>query len=220
MKRKRGGLMILLGILLVAAALILTAYNFSDDRRASRSASDALSQLLSVIPEAELQNQQIYDPAETSLDKLSDHGDEVIPDYILDPEKELVTEKVNELSYVGIIEFPTLRLTLPVVGELTNPALASAPCRYSGSPYTDDLVIAGHNYRSHFGRLDRLKPGDRVYFTDMDGNRFEYTTVLTENIHGTDVTGMLDGGWDLSLFTCTMSGSYRTTVRLDKTENN
>jgi len=219
MKRRRGGLPILIGVLMISAALILCAYNFSDDKRASRAASDALSRLLSVIPEPQAQTAQRYDSAEIPLDRTENPTDEAIPDYILNPEMELVTERVNELSYIGVIEFPTLGLTLPVVGELTDRALASAPCRYTGSPYTDDLVIAGHNYRSHFGRLDRLKAGDRVFFTDMDGNRFEYRVELTESISGSDVGGMLDGGWDLSLFTCTMSGSYRTTVRLDRIDH-
>ncbi len=217
MKRNRSGaVLIVIGVLLIAAAAGLVAYNLSEDKSASDSAARALAELRTLIP-ASPDSPVRYDPADTSIDTRP--RDEVIPDYILNPEMDMPTQTVDELSYVGVIEFPTLGLSLPVIDEWSYPALSKAPCRYSGSPYTDDLIIAGHNYRSHFGRLDRLKEGSRVYFTDLDGNRFEYKVVLTESISGVDVDGMLDGGWDLSLFTCTMSGTYRTTVRLDRIDH-
>ena len=61
------------------------------------------------------------------------------------------------------------------------PKLKIAPCRYSGSAYTGNLVIAAHNYRTHFGLLESLAPGAQVKFTDVEGNVFSYE--IAEIVH-------------------------------------
>ena len=82
-----------------------------------------------------------------------------------------------------------------------------------GSAYTGDLVIAAHNYISHFGNLKRLQLGDSVTFTDMEGNKFHYEVEVLETLASTAVEEMTSGKWDLSLFTCTVGGQQRVTVR-------
>jgi len=91
--------------------------------------------------------------------------------------------------------------------------LTMAPCCYSGSVYMKNMVIAAHNYRSHFGHLKDLSAGDRLYFMDMDRHVFEYTVDCIEILNDTDVENMVSGEWPLSLFTCTLDGSARVTVR-------
>lgn len=91
-----------------------------------------------------------------------------------------------------------------------------APCRYSGSAYEGAFVLAGHNYRSHFGTLRELQPGDTLTFTDTLGDVFSYRVEEVEVLAPTDVAQMLDERWDLSLFTCTPSGQARVTVRCTK----
>ena len=49
-----------------------------------------------------------------------------------------------------------------------------SPCRHTGSVYNDNLVVAGHNYKTEFDVLFRLETGDTVTFTDMDGNAQPY----------------------------------------------
>lgn len=60
--------------------------------------------------------------------------------------------------------------------------LRKGPCRYAGSAYTNNLVIAGHNYRQHFGPIRNLSYGDVVRLVDMDGNVFRYEVVDMETI--------------------------------------
>ena len=81
--------------------------------------------------------------------------------------------------------------------------------------YLNNLILCGHNYRSHFGSLKNLQEGDIVIFTDMDGNEFVYEITLLETLSSSDVEGMENGDWDLTLFTCTIGGSYRITVRCE-----
>ena len=87
-----------------------------------------------------------------------------------------------------------------------------------GSAYTDDLIIAAHNYTRHFGNLKNLEPGDRIIFTDVDGNVFSYEVILRETLMPTAIEEMESGDWDLTLFTCTIGGAYRVTVRCQRAE--
>ena len=50
-------------------------------------------------------------------------------------------------------------------------------------------------------------------FTDIDGNIFEYEAAEIQELEPTAIEEMTDSGWDLSLFTCTLGGQTRLTVR-------
>ena len=135
------------------------------------------------------------------------------PPFVQYPEMEMPTQEIDGQTYIGMVEVPSLELSLPVISEWTYPRLKKAPCRYVGSVYSKDMVICGHNYDRHFGRLKDLAVGDEVRFTDMDGNVFFYTVCGTEQLGKYAVEEMLAGEWDLTLFTCTKGGRMRVTVR-------
>lgn len=121
--------------------------------------------------------------------------------------------KINDESYVSEIVIPKLDLTLPVHAEWSEALSKTAPCRYSGGIGTSDLIIAGHNYTTHFGRLDNLVIGDLIELIDCDGREFWYSVVKQETVDGHDIDGMQSGDWDLTLFTCTYDGTRRITLR-------
>lgn len=210
--KHRGVALILCGVLLIVAAMALTIYNLWDEEQATQSASQALTQIRQEVPAVQepVKAEPVPEvPVQTTAEVE-------IPNYILNPEMDMPEQTIDGLNYIGVLDIPALNLSLPIISQWSDAALKAAPCRYVGSAYTNDLVIAGHNYRSHFANLKNVPEGSPVYFTDMDGNRFEYQVVLIETLHGTDVEGMTDGDWDLSLFTCTMSGQYRATVRCER----
>ena len=101
------------------------------------------------------------------------------------------------------------------MSEWTDERLKQAPCRYAGSAYLQNLVIAGHNYRAHFSRIGNLKKGDPVIFTDMDGNRFFYEVTEIEILNAEETERMTESWWALTLFTCTVGGGRRIAVRCD-----
>ena len=76
--------------------------------------------------------------------------------------------------------------------------------------------IAAHNYRTHFGPLSRITVGDRVTFTDLDGNVFYYQVAEVQVLKPTAIKEMVSDDWDLSLFTCTLGAQTRLTVRCEK----
>ena len=127
-------------------------------------------------------------------------------------------EIVNGYEYIGYVEIPLLELKLPVMSEWSYEQLRISPCRQSGSSYTDDLVIAAHNYSTHFGRLKELSIGDAVIFTDMDGVVNTYCVKKLETVAPDDVDTVLNSGFDLVLYTCTKGGQTRVTVFCDRVD--
>lgn len=188
--KNKSSILISIGLLLIAAALLLTAYNLYDAHRAAQSVRKINEQLS-------------FSPPETVI----------IPDYILNPEMEMPVEIIDGNSYIGVLQIPSFDLELPVLSSWSYPNLKIAPCRYEGSAYLKNLIIAAHNYNSHFGRLKDLAPGDKIYFSDMDLNLFTYEVVEVESLPPTAIEEMSSGNWDLTLFTCTVGGAARVTVR-------
>lgn len=207
---KRGKLCTALGLLLLLAALGLTAYNLWRDAMASISVDFVLEHLTPA-----LSSRQAALPALPSGEDLEEA---FIPDYVLNPEMAMPEETIDGRSYIGVLDIPALELSLPIISEWSYDALQIAPCRYSGSAYLDNLVIAGHNYRSHFASLPQLQPGDTVTFTDMDGNVFSYEVSSLETLSPYAISDMTSGDWDLTLFTCTVGGQSRLAIRCDRTE--
>ncbi len=130
---------------------------------------------------------------------------------------DMPTETIDGRDYIGILEIPAIDLYLPIISQWTYDALEEAPCRYSGSAYTNDLILAGHNYTAHFWYLIDLSVGDSVYFTDIDGNVFHYEVIDRETLRPTAVEYLESGEWDLTLFTCTLGGQSRVTIRCIQT---
>lgn len=117
---------------------------------------------------------------------------------------------IDGYEYIGIISIPDLELTLPIMADWDYNRLKYAPCRHFGSSDTDDLVIAAHNYKTHFGRLSELTIGAEVIFTDMNGSEIHYTVQKLITLSPDDVEAVQDSSFDLVLYTCTVSGSART----------
>jgi sortase A len=178
-----------LGALLLAAALGLFLYNRAESARAAEAVEEALPQVMAAAAE----------PADTETLQQT----------------EMPVYEFEDLDYVAVLEIPALELVLPVLDTWSYPNLKKAPCRYVGSARTGDLVIAAHNYDRHFGRLTKLRAGDTVTLTDMDGVRYIYEVAEVEVLAPTDVEQMTNSGYALTLFTCTYGGKSRVTVRCE-----
>ena len=215
--KNKGKFLIITGLLLIAAALFLTVYNLYDEVRARRSVMEIMACIEADIP-ANPSTEPLEIPEEANTTASLEEVE--VPDYLLNPDMEMPTENINGIDYIGILRIPALELELPVISEWSYPRLKIAPCRYTGSAYQDDLIIAAHNYNSHFGNLKNLREGDTATLTDMDGNVFTYEMAELEILQPTDIEGMDSGEWDLPLFTCTIGGSSRVTARFERVENN
>ena len=216
-RKQEGLLWITIGLLLIVAALFLVSYNLYDELRAKQSALQTVNRLEEYLPSEtapEAPAAPIEDPEPLVRDERT-----VIPDYVLCPNMEMPVQTINGIDFIGVLRIPALELELPVISEWNYPYLKTAPCRYSGSAYLNNLIICGHNYTSHFGNLKNLWEGDIATFTDMDGNVFTYKMVERETLNPTDIEGMESGNWDLTLFTCTVGGQSRVTIRFELEED-
>lgn len=210
MKLKKGTIPMTLGLLLIAAALGLSFRNVREDRQAQDASQTVVEELVELIPERKPQ---------VTPDIVLSIPDMELPDYVKFPEMEMPAKEVCGNEYIGTLEIPALGLSLPIISQWSYPKFQVAPCRYLGSAYTGDLILAAHNYPSHFGRIKELEPGDEVIFTDMDGNVFRYQMAVQEILDPADAEGMACSGYPLTLFTCTIGGQYRVTVRFERVDN-
>ena len=67
----------------------------------------------------------------------------------------------------------------------------------------------------HFGNLSQLNSGDEVIVTDMNGVSFYFEVSNIETLGAYDTEEMESGEWDLTLFTCTVGGANRVTIRCE-----
>lgn len=198
MRNKAGIVFIALGAVLILSALLLLLYNRHEADLAGKEAEILLSDVEAAIG------------GQTSSDGPTDPTEETETEPTLPPELPVV--HLNGYDYVGYVEIPALELKLPVMATWDYDLLQIAPCRQFGSSRTDDLVIAAHNYVTHFGYLKKLIPGDTVIFTDMDGIVNTYAVEKTETLDPTSVDAVKNSGCDLVLYTCTIGGKTRVCV--------
>lgn len=182
----------------------LVAYNFYDSWRADQASNDILDK----IDEMGIEEEEV------------EEGE--VPIYEQYPDMPMPAVEIDGYRYIATLKIPSIKLKLPVMEEWDYSRLKISPCRYSGSAYTHDLVIAGHNYAAHFSPIKWMETGTVVILKDMAGNVFHYTVAGIDTIGPYDVDGMTkkkkDEDWDMTLFTCTTGGGSRCAVRcvLDK----
>ena len=191
----------LLGAAMICGSLGLLLFNQQQQTMAARSVDAVMPQLVTAIHESKRLLEESQPPQELPLQQ-----------------REMVVQEIDGHNYIGFVGIPALELELPVMADWTYPQLKIAPCRFTGSIFTDDLVIMAHNFERHFGRIRDLKPGDTVTFTDMEGQTISYEVVVLDILHPTAVENMTAGEYDLTLFTCTYGGKSRVTVRCDRME--
>ena len=211
--------MILVGVLLVLASVGLVSYNTYDSARAGMESDRVLDELEDLI-----QQNPIPVPTHIQYIDVDADGNESVRDELVyvspDDETQTVgqtipTVQVDEWKYIGVLQIPSLRLTLPVLHKWDYSRLRIAPCRYYGSVYKHNLVIAGHNYSVHFSPVRSIRLGADVYFTDVYGTRYHYRVSKTETVQPDQVAYMVttNGEWELTLFTCNLGGATRFACR-------
>lgn len=197
MRKTAGILLVTTGAVLVMAALLLLCYNQRESQRAGQASEHLLNQLEAVLETQDGEKTEETEPT-------------------LDPELPIVT--IDGYDYVGYLEVPELELKLPVQATWSYPQLQISPCREVGSSRTDDLIIAAHNYATHFGKLKKLEPGAEVKFTDMDGIENRYTVAENYTLDPMKVETVYNSGYALVLYTCTPGGEYRQVVMCQRAE--
>ena len=195
-KGARGIPLILIGLILVCAAILLVFYNTWDSDRAGKASKRVLDELDEIIADA--------DPALK------------MPNFTEKPQQEMPTVEIDGYLYIGVLEIPSIDRRLPVMETWDYERLKISPCRYEGSYFEDNLVICGHNYEKHFSPIKWADIGADVYFTTVDGVVYHYQISNRVTVQPTQISEMIDNtieDWQLSLFTCNTGGQTRCAVR-------
>lgn len=192
MRDRLGKVCMICGIILLLAAASLFCWNRYEDKQAENAAQEVLTDLIKQI----------------------DSVSEVIESY----DDGMKTAESNGYEYIGYLSIPAVGVELPVMAEWDYDRLRIAPCRYAGSVKTDNLVIAAHNYSTHFRPLWHIPIGESVFFTDMEGVRSTYEVEDVETLSPTSVEDMAGSEYPLTLFTCNYGGSARVTVRCSRVD--
>lgn len=167
------------GLALLVAVIVLAVGNALGSARAARDSESIFAELTARMPEQheegptpELEGEKVTMPAEI----------------------------VGTFTYIGTLAIPALDLELPVGTVPDDVHLRVSPCLYKGSYLTDDMIIVGQGYTSHFGRLRSLGIRDEVRFVTVDGGLHRYIVSNIETDRLEDIEAIIDD-WDLTLFT-------------------
>lgn len=190
MKNRLSRILSCIGIVLVVCSISLCAYNVFDSFRSYFVSKQKMNE---------------YHIVKTSVGS--------IPDYVLNPDMDMPEVDVDGISCIGTLEIPRLDLNLCVTSTFSDENMKQLPCRYYGSVYKKNMVIVAHNYWFHFGRLNTLKSGDEVIFTDASGNQFKYSVDVIDVVSPESVSEVTNGKWPLTLVTCTLDSQNRIVVR-------
>ena len=135
--------------LIVIAAIGMTCWYFYNGHRGSAKADAVMDALNEIVPGLGEE-----DGISTGIGR--------------DP---LAAVSVEGIDIVGVIDIPALNLNAPVTSKDYNEEFFAS--WLDGSPVQGHFKVRGGR-DDLFRKLSKLKPGDRVTFTDIDGVRYRY----------------------------------------------
>lgn len=121
--------------------------------------------------------------------------------YTINEKEDLNTEEINQIiskyksnetsnNVIGKLAIPKINLNTPILCETTEQLMKIAPTKYSGPDLNDagNVVIIGHNYynEAQFSSLNKLKKGDEIIITDLNGYECIYEVYEKEVIRPDD----------------------------------
>ena len=133
MKKARGYIYIVIGILLIFIAAYIVRENLNESAEAGSASDENLVKVIEQMP------------------------DRVLPADFSGP---MPVVDVEGRSFIGTVQIPSLGLLLPIQDEWSSDNAKVSVCRYKGSAYDNDLIVCGHNYVEHFGTLPDLTTGE------------------------------------------------------------
>jgi len=199
-RQKRGIIMTILGLAMVLASMGMHLTRERQDVLAGESTQILLQQM-----------------------ELNKTVSAALPDLTVPNENTSVSAVMPEKEYLGYSIIGTLRISsvgieLPIMSSWSYELLEVAPCRYSGSVLTENMILMGHNYTSHFMPLHDVKIGALVEFEDVNGVVYRYKVSKLESLHRSNID-KLEDDFPLTLFTCTLGGINRVVIRCENTDN-
>ena len=175
MKRTKK-LVILLGALLLVAAVGLFLFQQVGAVQASKRAEALLDALYAALPEI-------------SQGTPDDRIDVTMP-----------VLEVEGINFAAILEVPMFDCKLPVSSPWSEKKLRSYPCRFYGSLYDGTLIIGGSDQKGQLDFLEQIDIGHKVMVTDMTGARYSYAVYRVDRAGHADAEVLMKEASSLVLF--------------------
>ena len=133
MRVKGWKISIVLGLLLLAAALYLWGHNRWESNRAGEASAEVLAALKveitspAPVPTPTINPEYAASPTPEPV-RETEKQEEVEPS----PSPEMATQEIQGYDYIAVLYIPVLELELPVMDQWDYTRLTVAPCRYTG----------------------------------------------------------------------------------------
>ena len=127
---------------------------------------------------------------------------------------------------VAVVEIPKIDITYPVIyskdtsSKAVEDLLKISVVKYWGPEANKpgNFCIVGHNYHNKrfFSKASTLENGDSIYLTDTNNKTLEYKVYANYVVEPEDLkctSQLTNGGTELTLITCTMTGKQRTIIK-------
>lgn len=148
------------------------------------------------------------------------YGNMIFADETYDPTVNAVEQFYQGFPMLGYIEIPKINVKLPILSEISMPAMEASICRFYGPELNEvgNVTLAGHNYKNgtFFSDAAKLSIGDGIFITGKDGQTIKYviyekyqTTAEDSRFMTRDIT---PGTREISLTTCGEDSSVRTII--------
>lgn len=124
-------------VFLLISAGGLLVYNTKESERVEKTNLQTVTELEKLYEQSVLENKNEFQQEEIRENKTSIN--------------------INGYDYVGVIYIPSLdNLAIPILENYSYENLKISACKYSGGIEEGNFTIAGHNYKSSFGKLFKL----------------------------------------------------------------
>lgn len=140
--------------------------------------------------------------------------------------KQYKTSNGAAYTTVAVIEIPKINITYPVIysndtsAQTVEDLLKISVVKYWGPEANKpgNFCIVGHNYhnKKFFSKASTLENGDIIYLTDTNNKTLEYKVYANYVVEPDDLkctSQLTNGGTELTLITCTMTGKQRTIIK-------
>ncbi len=147
-KGNLSGLLIALGIGLVALSAGMLIFSQVSQKMAADQARKLVVQLRQLMPAVQ----------------------EASPDDRINVE--MASMEVDGANFCGILEIPAYNADLPIGASWNTKTLRRYPCRLTGGIYNGSLILGGSDNAGQLDFMQQITGGEKVYVTDMTGNRY------------------------------------------------
>lgn len=133
---------------------------------------------------------------------------------------EQMNEEIDGHKVVGIIKIPSIDIEYPILDETNATTLNLSITKFWGNEINEigNVTLAGHNNLNGtmFGKIKKLKVGDKIELTDVQNITLEYEVYKTYIIDPNDISCIKtdqDNTRELTLITCSNGRKNRLIVK-------